>query len=389
MDFKFNGFISREVLNNYLSRAVTHTSLLDTQEGQTDTFDDDLRMLIGEGAKFIGRAAYVWSIVDDAEHFRKCRERAELCHKADPELMLQCCVFECVYKDFCENTKIPEWVFEAFGQIYENRCFSLEKMSFPDGRFNDHWGKNTGVPNIMSLEGQMWIYYRACMYINCGFEAIHFGQVWLIGALDKDDGWKTWHKIVGMVREYAKLHARRGYVVCDAHCHGLITSDKYGYGYSVLDFNSFPIRLREIENQPMKCVVEEGYSDSIFGKSRGGIHPSGWTADPLPFLVEFDNFGVSKTPGQFTSDLNNIFAWGYDEITWFALQPADYRAEFLRYINNWVNSRYPEGWVQMPSRRMITESRDRTKRGIYRANNPSADCPLGYGDENIIKEIWA
>jgi hypothetical protein len=177
MDFSFNGSISREVLNNYLARAVTHTSFLDSHEKQTDTFDDDLRMLIKEGAKFIGRAAYVWGIADDEDHFKKCRERAELCHDVDPELMLQCCVFECVCRDFCEKTPIPKWVFNAFGQNYENRCFSLEKMSFPDGRFTDHWGKNTVVPNIISLEGQMWIYYRACMYINCGCEAIHFGQV--------------------------------------------------------------------------------------------------------------------------------------------------------------------------------------------------------------------
>ena len=378
MDFTFKNSISRIVLNNYLSRAVTHASLLDTQEGQTDTFEDDLRMLMNEGAKFIGRAAYVWSVVDDDEHWRKCRERAELCHKADSELMLQCCVFECVYRDFCENTPIPEWVFEAFEQPYENRCFSMEKMSFPDGRFTNHWGKNTVVPNIMSLEGQMWLYYRACMYINCGCEAIHFGQVWLIGALDKD--WLTWHKIVKMVREYAKVHARRGYVVCDAHCHGIITPD----GYSVFDFNSFPIRLREIVDEPMKCLVELGYSDSLFGRSKGGVHPSGWTADPLPFLVEFDNFGVSKTPGQATPD--SIFAWGYDEITWFAIQPAEYRAEFLRYINDWVNSRYPEGWVQMPSRRIVSGIRD--KMTVYRANTKSSDCPLGLSDETAIAEIW-
>jgi len=42
----------------------------------------------------------------------------------------------------------------------------------------------TCVPNIMTPEGRMWIYYRSCEYINCGIKAIHFGQVWLIGALD-------------------------------------------------------------------------------------------------------------------------------------------------------------------------------------------------------------
>jgi len=212
------------------------------------------------------------------------------------------------------------------------------------------------------------------MYINCGIEAIHFGQVWLIGALD--NGWQKWHEIVKMVREYAKKHARRGYMICDAHCHGLITES----GHSVMDFNSFPLRLKELESEPMKCVLEVGYSDSLFGRSKGGIHPSGWEADPLPFLVEFDNFGVSKTPGQATPD--SIFAWGYDEITWFAVQPAEYRAEFLIYANTWVNSRYPEGWVQMPSRRLVSGIRD--KMAVYRANA----CPSGLGDEDTITKIW-
>ncbi|MCL1786693.1 MAG: hypothetical protein FWG38_01795 [Defluviitaleaceae bacterium] len=374
----FNGSISREVLNHYLSRAVTHASLLDTHEGQTDTFEDDLRMLLHEGAKFIGRAAYVWADLDDAEHWRKVRERAALCHAADPEMMLQCCVFECVYKSFCERTPVPAYVFEAFGQTPEERCFSFAAMGFEDGRYDNHWGKDTTVPNILSLEGKMWIYYRACEYIKCGIEAIHFGQVWLIGALDT--GWTAWQGMLKMVREYAKKHARRGYVVCDAHCHGLITAD----GHSIFDFNAFPLRLREVLDDPQKCVLELGYLDSIYGKSQGGIHPSGWEADPLPFLVELDNFGVSKTPGEATPD--GFFAWGYDEITWFAAQPAEYRAQFLWYANNWINTQFAEGWLQMPSRRMITWSYG--DRGIYRANNKSAACPLGMGDEDVIAEIW-
>ena len=376
-DYSFKDSISREVLNNYLSRAVTHACLLDAHEGSVATFEDDLGMLTREGAKFIGRAAYVWGVVDDAEHFGSCRERAALCHRADPELMLQCCVFECVYRVFCENTPIPRWVFEAFGQPFEGRCFSMDKMCFPDGRFLNLWGNETTVPNIMTLEGQMWIYYRACMYIACGCEAIHFGQVWLIGALDP--GWAMWRKVVGMVREYAATHARRGYVVCDAHCHGLICAD----GYSVLDFNSFPLRLREIEDQPMKCRLEEGYLDSLFNRSRGGLHPSGWKADPLPFLVEYDNFGVSDTPGKATPDSH--YAWGYDEITWFALQPAAYRAEFLRYADVWVNERYPEGWVQMPSKRILAGAGNMR---LYFANSPSENCPGGFGDEAVIRDIW-
>lgn len=413
MDYKFNGSISRDVLHNYLSRAVTHCCLLDSDEGASMTFEDDLRMLLSEGAKYIGRSAYIWSFRDINEHFALVKERASLCHAKDPEFIFQCCIFECIHKKQCERVKIPEFVFSAFGLPYEDRYFDFDAIgNFPDGRFKNHWGTDTCVPNIMNLEAKMWIYYMACMYIDCGIEAIHFGQVWLIGALDKD--WQIWDSVISLIRNYAKNHARRSYVICDAHCHGLITKD----GRSLLDFNSFPIRLRENDYKPQECYCEEGYSDSIFGRSRGGIHPSGWFADPLPFLIELDNWGCSKSPGVALHD--NWHAWGYDEITWYSLQPSEYRARFLEYWNNFVTSNYPEGHTQMPSRRCLAGVRDIMKIDIkykdsvnrlaaypserikiesdddnyilisrlhYSANNASEACPYGKSDENIVKRI--
>ncbi len=48
-------------------------------------------------------------------------------------------------------------------------------------------------------------------------------------------------------------------------------------------------------------------------------HQSGWKCDALPYLVEFDNFGISRKPG--VADTASHFIWGYDEITWFYLLP--------------------------------------------------------------------
>ncbi|MBQ7312095.1 MAG: hypothetical protein IJW81_00755 [Clostridia bacterium] len=68
-NFTFDGSISREVLNNYLSRAVTHFGIGYDNTLFSDTFEDDLRMLKNEGAKFIGRAALVWhcSVPDEKD----------------------------------------------------------------------------------------------------------------------------------------------------------------------------------------------------------------------------------------------------------------------------------------------------------------------------------
>ena len=99
-----------------------------------------------------------------------------------------------------------------------------------------------------------------------------------------------------------------------------------------------------------------GFSDGIYNRSRGGIAPSGWTCDHLPYLVEFDNYGVSKQPGQARADGGQFnWVWGYDEITWFADQNKEYRADWLRYAWHWVRTTDPNGYLEMPGSRQITK----------------------------------
>ena len=409
MDFHFDGSISREVLNNYLSHAVTHTGLGMDNFAPTRTFEDDLRMLKNEGAKFIGRASFVWEETKEDEHFALSRERASRAHEVDPDFILQACIFECITRSFIDSVPVPAWVFEAFGLPAQERCFSYEKMLNPSGLYVNHWHKDCSVQDITQLESRMWLYYRARSYIDAGFEGIHFGQVHLIGAADT--GFRYWKEMLTMIREYAKKHARRHYVLCDAHTHGIEVD-----GEMLFDYNAWPIRMKEDIENPMSVHLEVGYYDSIFGKSRGGKSPSGWTAESMPFIVEFDNFGRSRFRGEPRHDSH--FAWGYDEITWLSLQTAEYRHQFLRYIWQWVNERYPEGWVQMPSRRLITEyvefvwdkpdtawlksvaedeflsytlddlGRAHILRNYYSANRKTDACPFGYGDEDVIRECF-
>ena len=55
-DYRFDGTISREVLENYLSRSISMEGLLN---GRGD-LDDNIRMLKSTGAKFIGRSLCLW-----------------------------------------------------------------------------------------------------------------------------------------------------------------------------------------------------------------------------------------------------------------------------------------------------------------------------------------
>src|SRR5262245_46884004 len=55
--YQFDRTISREVLENYLERAITMEGLLN---GRGD-LEDNIRMLKSVGAKFIGRALCLWA----------------------------------------------------------------------------------------------------------------------------------------------------------------------------------------------------------------------------------------------------------------------------------------------------------------------------------------
>ena len=191
-----------------------------------------------------------------------------------------------------------------------------------------------------------------------------------------------WSHVFDLVRAYAARHARRHWVLLNAHTPGggLVKDGKL-----LLDFHAFPLRIKEVPDKPQEAVLEVGFSDGIYGRSKGGLAPSGWRCDHLPYLVELDNFGVSGKPGQ--PKAGGIWVWGYDEITWFAHQPKPYRADWLKYAWDWVRKTDPCGYLEMPGSRTETSPLD--KKRWYFANNPSQAVPDGLGDEEAIRAVWA
>ena len=79
--------------------------------------------------------------------------------------------------------------------------------------------------------------------------------------------------MLGLVRAYAAKHARRHMVLCDAHVpSGGLVRD----GQLLLDFHSFPLRIKEVPDKPQEAILKVGFSDGIYGRSKGGMTPSGW-----------------------------------------------------------------------------------------------------------------
>jgi hypothetical protein len=371
------------VLENYLDHAVTMGYFLvpGNPEGYEFPYrDDDVRLIHNIGAKFIGRAIYRWgqeSRLADPEFLAYAKKMVERVHAFDPEVVFQGCMFEAVTGDV-NNLKIPAWVFTDFGLPVEDRTFSSEAMVKREGRPGRAGGRG-GVPLIVNLETRLWFYYLAVSYMNVGCEAFHLGQVGLIGA--GDTNLNEYSEFLAKVRAYAKIHARRHLVLMDGHVpSGGMIKD----GVSLLDYNAFPLRIKGVPEKPHEAILEVGHLDALFKRSKGCTSPSGWSCESLPYLVEFDNYGRGRTP----NDPNNksIFVWGWDEISWFAQQPEEYRNNWLVYAYNWIKKTDPNGHLQMPVTRMLSCPNETLR--SYFANTKSPTCPVGYSQEETIKKIW-
>ena len=378
--------ISRKVLENYLERSATITEVLSlnplTIDGPYLYKEDDIRLIENIGAKFIGRAFYRWGredVLNNPEFLEFAKNMITRIHERDSDVVFQAALFEIV-TERVNNIGIPSWAFEALGLPAENRNFKYEDMLNKDGKLVKHWSREASVPDITRSETKLWFMFLAGTYMEVGCEALHLGQTALIGMADTE--LTHWADFLDKLRKYATKTSRRGWVILDAHTPtgGMVINGK-----SLLDFNSFPLRIKEIPDKPQEAVLEMGYLDALFGRSKGCITPSGWSCESLPFLVEFDNFGCSSVTGKNTIDQH--FIWGYDEISWFYKQNPSYRREWLKYAYNWVKEHDRNGFLQMPVSRVVSLC-DGNGVKKFRANTKSGAMPDGLDLEETIKDLW-
>lgn len=355
----------RRVLEYYLSHAATAQWIC-----FSDTLDDDIRVILKTGIKFLGRATGIWKAeMPDEEHFARTRQAAEKIHASDPEVILQACIFETVYREDLESVKIPSWVFEAFGLEPEDRSFRWEDCTLVPG---EH------MPDISKTETQMWFYYRAVNYIDCGCEAFHMGQIHLYTARDR--GCRAIGKVLSMMRDYAKTHARRHKILIDAHSHSLVVN-----GVSLLDYNAMPFTRYPVLDRPGErlVLVREG-------KSGGGISPEGVYEKALPFLYEYDNWGgIDRWAHEHLTYEERAWAqwWGYDQIAWFASLEEEARNAFLDYTFKWTAVNNPDGYFAFPLRRPLCSGEEVGGFPFYKMNNRSEACPGGYSQEDAAAAL--
>ena len=386
LNFTFQNTVSKEVLCNYLSRSMVAAIELSDEAA----FRENLRMVLNTGAKYLARSDTSW-IPNAGEYtvYPDWKERITFAHSCDPELVFEACIFETTSRAV-EEIPIPAWVFEEFGLPVEERCFSYEAMLFESGRDVNLWGEDFSVPDMTNLETQMFFYYRACTYIDLGFEGLHMGQIYRIGA--EDAGWACWQSMLNRVRAYAKEHARRGFVFINAHTLGMTGPD----GSLLFDFHCYPLAAvlpegavdhvaTEKDPQPMVMTTVNNPNGNLIGRSLGGKTYSGWSCDSLPYFVELDNY-CGYIPDQVNKAVD---CWGFDQISWFANQPANYRRFWLDYAYNWMRDTDPVGYFEIPGiRTAALKVGENSYRQLTYYCNSSKNHPNGFGDEEAIRNIW-
>jgi hypothetical protein len=167
--FHFDRTISRPVLENFLSRSICIEGMLNAR----GPLMDDICMITNCGAKYIARALCLWGAENNfLANIERAKKEAPQVLAADPEIVLEGCVFETVGPKVSQIA-IPEWVLKDLGQPVAQRNFRYEDMIYPPGQ-RRRIG-NAQVPDESRMETQLWFYYQAASYIDVGCEGIHFG----------------------------------------------------------------------------------------------------------------------------------------------------------------------------------------------------------------------
>ena len=437
-EFTFNGTMSEAVLRRYLSRAVSGLGICAEQKDDL-ILEENIRFLRRTGTKFVSRAAvFAWTCTSAAQvetHLSLAKAHAKTIHDADPEIILQAFAAEIVRRAYVDSIAIPDWVFEAFGEKPEKRNFRFADI-ISEKLGADHWGSEAGYPDWSRPEAQRWYYWCIRRYIDCGYESIHMQETMRrVGESGYAEELAALDRVMGLCRDYARAHARRGIVLF----HSFFSMQDGGCKIGdrlLFDIQGNGLVPNETAHNDStgayECRISEpngSYWCTWLGRAAGGKHPLGFTCETCPTLLEFDNYGQQ---GELNISNGPAFGtWGFDDISWFATQPASYRNQFLLYIEEYTKTHCLSSqngrqyYILFPMRRCITASpldptvdytpgkdfsadflADYTEwddidvqvkfggrytlksTGYYVANRQSDGCPNGFGQEDTIRQIF-
>ncbi|MBS1589493.1 MAG: hypothetical protein JST52_07765 [Bacteroidetes bacterium] len=279
--------------------------------------------------------AWDWPI-----HLNRCHATVKDIKIIDSSIVVQAAVNEYIDVATVNSFDIPDYVFKEFSLPYTKRHFDIYKMAYLDFMSNQShvWssaGLTNGMPNaikpdITQLESQMWYYYCATQFIDMGCESINFADIGQI--IQADTALSYCASLFLRIRNYANGNGKiRFLLITGHHVKGLKRGNNL-----LFDFASSPIRPFEYGSANFngggaKIDFTGCMPWSIYGRTIGGITPSGWGCAHLLGSVFLDNYGNSGNPNTWGVPMKGCNLYHFDEITWFALQDKSYRERWLKY----------------------------------------------------------
>ncbi len=358
-DYHFQGNMTRPQLESYLNRsAVTE---FDSLHRGLKTYNDLINFAARNNIRIlcscysVGYASELTinhGMFDSVVNFVEDVNRAYADRDLEPPLV-NIAIWEAVTKDVDSI-----WMSRQVAEMYN---VSVRRFVFDSMKYPGDTSTRICYPDITRRETQMYFYYLATRFIDCGVEDIHFGQIDLENKNDAGNvcTWNLYNKI----RQYG-ARRNRGLV--------LLNGDSYGLYYKntdtlIYDYHTAPSRVSGyytgsdstwtsmwVFNQSAYGGPGRlGYNEcSAYGKMQGGHTCMGWYADTLPYQVALDNTITNlcnclAATGCWT-------AYGFDEISWFVLQSESYKNKWLCYANRQVKLLDPNCFFVMPVRTLFT-----------------------------------
>ena len=140
-----------------------------------------------------------------------------------------------------------------------------------------------------------------------------------------------------------------------------------------------------MRDHPQEGVLRVGFIDSIYGRSKGGLTPSGLRCDHLPYLVELDNWVRQRQTRRGESRRLLDLGIRRNQLVRPPEPAVPQRLASLRVDLGGEHD--PAGYLEMPGCRVLATPAD--GQSWYFANTPSQATPHGFGQEETIRSIWA
>ncbi len=395
-EYYFMGSMSQELINKYLDRSLFMQSYSHAESWFDPPTDSTLNpekkkgmdMMRDVRPKVVGLISF-WGGEDDMRIHLACEQLTkdiDAIHAFDPDVICQAGIMEIA--NFGDTT-IPDFVLSEFGYLktYYNTStgtyttvnvhtnadgvvtnkFDARKMSYDEPYLSEVpadiskspaevLAERRLMPDFTKVETQMWFYYMATRYIDCGCEMLQLGDSFLMVFKDKEYGHQSLWSLMQRIRKYGSTR-NRGVVLLEGRYRVGGFSPYYfdpetspikrardkGHERQLLfDILSSGVPLFQLSGKapwPAYPPCTSSYAPvelrkvDLIGNSPGGLHPMGWYCKHTPYRLQLDQGSSEVIHGCGVGVVGSQGTYGWDNTGWFAAQAVDYRNKIIKYIH--------------------------------------------------------